>query len=79
VIDHEDLRVRSMVQNHCLAKSISDAGWRQLLTIRACTAASAGKRVMAVDPAYTSQRCSGCSRMVWKGFSVRWHHASVPL
>jgi putative transposase len=73
VIYHEDLRVRNMVKNHCLAKSISDAGWRQFLTILTFKAASAGKRVIAVDPAYTSQRCSGCSRMVWKGISVRWH------
>ncbi len=73
VIDHEDLRVRNMVQHHCLAKSSSDAGWRQFLTILTFKAASAGKRVVAVNPAYTSQRCSGCGRMVWKGLSVRWH------
>jgi len=35
--------------------------------------AGAGKRVVAVEPAYTSQRCSSCGRIVWKGLSVRWH------
>jgi putative transposase len=76
VIYHEDLRVRNMVKNHCLAKSISDAGWSQFLTILACKAVWAGKRVVAVDPALTSQRCSGskCEEVVWKGLSVRWHH-----
>ena len=74
-IYHEDLRVANMVQNHRLAKSISDAGWSAFLTILAFKAASAGKRVQAVNPAFTSQRCSGpeCGAMVQKGFSVRWH------
>ena len=75
VIYHEDLRVANMVRNHHLAKSISDAGWREFLTILAFKAASAGKRVQAVDPAFTSQRCSGpgCGAIVSKGLSVRWH------
>jgi putative transposase len=75
VIYHEDLRVRNMVQNSHLAKSISDAGWGQFLTILTFKAASAGKRVVAVDPAYTSQQCSGpkCGEIVAKGLSVRWH------
>jgi putative transposase len=75
VIYHEDLRVRNMVQNHHLAKSISDAGWSAFLAILAFKAASAGKRVQAVNPAFTSQRCSGpeCGVIVQKGLSVRWH------
>jgi putative transposase len=72
-IYHEDLRIRNMVKNHCLAKSISDAGWGAFLTILAFKAASAGKRVQAVDPAFTSQACSGCGVIVEKGLSVRWH------
>jgi putative transposase len=72
-IYHEDLQVANMVRNHHLAKSISDAGWRQFLTILTFKAASAGKRVVAVDPAFTSQTCSGCGVIVAKGLSVRWH------
>jgi putative transposase len=74
-IYHEDLQVRNMVRNHHLAKSISDAGWGQFLTILAFKAASAGKRVQAVNPAFTSQRCSGpsCGAIVSKGLSIRWH------
>jgi putative transposase len=59
VIYYEDLRVRNMVRNHHLAKSISDAGWSQFLTLLAFKAAEAGKRVQAVEPAFISQRCSG--------------------
>jgi putative transposase len=44
-----------------------------LALIRAFKAAYAGKRAVAVPPAYTSQTCSGCGRMVWNGLSVRWH------
>jgi putative transposase len=72
-IYHEDLQVRNMVKNHHLAKSISDAGWSAFLAILAFKAASAGKRVVAVDPAFTSQTCSGCGVIVSKGLSVRWH------
>jgi putative transposase len=73
VIYHEDLRVRNMVQHHHLAKSISDAGWSEFLAILTFKAESAGKRVEAVNPAFTSQRCSGCGVIVQKGLSVRWH------
>lgn len=72
-IYHEDLRVRNMVKNHHLAKSIADAGWSAFLTILTFKAESAGKRVQAVDPAFTSQTCSGCGVVVQKGLSVRWH------
>ena len=52
-----------------------DAGWSAFLSILAFKAACAGKRVVAVPPAYTSQMCSGCGVLVAKGLSVRWHAA----
>jgi putative transposase len=73
VIYHEDLPVRNLVRNHHLAKSISDAGWSAFLAVLSFKAVSAGREVIAVDPAYTSQTCSGCGAMVAKGLSVRWH------
>ncbi len=69
----ENLRVRNRVQNRSLAKSIADAGWSAFLTILTFKAASAGKRVHAVNPAFTSQTCSGCGVIVSTGLSVRWH------
>jgi putative transposase len=72
-IYHEDLQTANMLKNHHLAKSISDAGWSQFLSILAAKAAYAGRRVVAVPPAYTSQTCSGCGVLVHKGLSVRWH------
>jgi putative transposase len=73
VIYHEELRVANMVRNHHLAKSIMDAGWSAFLTILSFKAVSAGRRVTAVDQAFTSQACSGCGVIVQKGLSVRWH------
>jgi putative transposase len=72
-IYHEDLQTANMVRNHRLAKSIQDVGWGTFLSILAAKAAYAGRRVVAVPPAFTSQACSGCGVMVQKGLSVRWH------
>jgi putative transposase len=69
----ESLQVANMAQNPHLAKSIYDAGWGQFCSILTFKAENAGKRAVAVPPAYTSQRCSGCGVAVQKGLSVRWH------
>jgi putative transposase len=69
----EDLRVANMVQSRHLAKSISDAGWAQFRTILEAKAACAGRRAVAVPPAYTSQDCSGCGARIPKSLSVRTH------
>jgi putative transposase len=72
-IYHEDLQVRNMLKNHHLAKSIQDAGWSAFLSLLSDKAVCAGRSVVAIHPAYTSQRCSGCGVLVAKGLSVRWH------
>ena len=56
-----------------LNKSIQDAGWYQFRTILVFKAENAGKRAVAVPPAYTSQECSGCGERVQKSLSVRTH------
>jgi putative transposase len=73
VIYHEDVQTANMLRNHHLAKGIQDAGWMMFLSILAYKAACAGREVIAVHPAFTSQRCSGCGITVSKGLSVRWH------
>jgi putative transposase len=60
VIAVEDLAVNRMTHNPCLAKSISDAAWSQFASLLAYKAAWAGRKYVAVNPAYTSQDCSQC-------------------
>ena len=60
VVAVEDLSVNQLVHNHCLAKSISDAAWATFTYYLTYKAASAGRRVVQVNPAYTSQDCSRC-------------------
>jgi putative transposase len=73
VICFEDLSPANMVQNHSLAKSISDAAWSQLVHYTTYKAADAGRACVLVDPRYTSQDCSGCGERVKKDLAVRIH------
>jgi putative transposase len=84
-ISLEDLQVRNLPRNHHLASSISGAAWRQFRTILAAKAACAGRQVLAIPPAYTSQDCSGvlpdgsrCTQRVAKSRSVRTHVSTSP-
>jgi len=73
VIAVEDLSVNQMVHNHCLAKSIHDAAWSQFATHLTYKAAYAGRQYVAVNPAYTSQDCSGCGHRQKKTLAERLH------
>ena len=73
VIAIEDLSISNMVKNHHLAKSISDAGWYSFSLILAAKAEEAMRKVVKVDPKFTSQVCSGCGAIVKKELSERWH------
>jgi putative transposase len=73
----EDLRIRNMLQNHRLAKSISDAAWRQLITYTAYKAENAGRVVVLVEPRNTSKQCSCCGTMVEKSLDMRIHECPV--
>ena len=73
LIAFEDLSITKMLNNHCLAKSISDAAWRMLVTITSYKAESVGSIVVLVDPRNTSQLCSRCGLRVTKSLSDRVH------
>lgn len=73
VVAVERLNVRGMAQNHCLAKSISDAAWSSFRECLTSKAESASREVYAVDPSYTSQDCSACGYRAKKKLSERWH------
>jgi len=78
LIAHEDLRIANLVRGR-FAKSISDAAWSTFLHCLACKAEEAGKRVVAVDPRGTSQRCSRCGATVAKPLSERVHRCPCGL
>lgn len=72
-IAFEKLNISKMLKNHCLAKSISDAAWGQLIRYTQNKAEEAGRTVVLVDPRLTSQLCSNCGIVVKKDLSVRIH------
>lgn len=76
VIVIEKLKIKNMVRNHCLAKSISDAGWGIFKEVLRFKAEEAGRVVIEVNPQYTSQDCSRCGNRVQKDLSVRVHECS---
>jgi IS605 OrfB family transposase len=67
----EDLRVRNMVKNRRLAKSIHDAGWGQLVRFTSHKASRAGGRVIRVVAAYSTQECFYCGALNKMPLDVR--------
>ena len=72
-VAYEDLKVRNMVCNSRLAKSINDASWSLFTSWLNYFSLVFGKVVVAVPPNYTSQNCSSCGEVVKKSLSVRTH------
>ncbi|MEH1923610.1 RNA-guided endonuclease InsQ/TnpB family protein [Nostoc sp.] len=73
VVVYEDLRIKNMVKNHCLAKSINDAGWYQFRVWLEYFGKVFLRITIAVNPTYTSAVCSNCGVIVKKSLSTRTH------
>jgi putative transposase len=73
LIAYEDLRIKNLVQNHCLAKSINDASWYQFRVWLEYFGKVFERVTVAVNPQYTSQECSLCGEIVKKTLSTRTH------
>ena len=69
----ENLKIRNMIKNHHLAKSISDAAWYRFREWLEYFGSVYGVPVIAVEPKYTSQICSNCGEKVVKTLSTRTH------
>jgi len=72
----EALVVRNLVKNPKRAKSIADASWSMFFTRLQAKAEEAGRQVVRVNPAYTSQTCSACGHRqpmppLWSGYPPR--------
>jgi putative transposase len=73
LIAYEDLKIRNMVKNRHLAKSIHDAGWGIFIHWVNYYGMLHDIPVVKVVPHYTSQDCSECGMRVKKSLSVRTH------
>ena len=73
LIAYEDLRIKNMIKNGNLSKSIGDCSWGRFLQYIAYKAEGAGKYAIGVDPRGTSQNCSTCGARVPKLLSYRVH------
>ncbi len=73
LVAYENLRIKNLVKNHCLTKSINDAGWYQFRKWLEFFGTKFGKITVAVNPAYTSQECSSCGTLIKKSLSMRTH------
>jgi len=72
-VAYEDLRIKNMVKNHCLAKSINDASWYMFRVWMEYFGKVFGRITIAVSPNGTSQECSSCGTIVKKSLSTRTH------
>ena len=72
-VAYEDLRIKNMVKNHCLAKSINDASWYMFRVWLEYFGKVFGRITMAVPASGTSQECSSCGTIVKKNLSTRTH------
>lgn len=77
IIVLEKLNTKGMLQNHHLAKSISDVAWNQFEQHIQYKAENAGRECVLVDPRNTSKMCSRCGTLVEKDLSVRVHECPV--
>jgi putative transposase len=76
LVAYENLNVKGMVKNHCLAKSINDVAWSLFRRWLEYFAVKFGTTVVAVNPRMTSQKCSDCGAIVKKSLSTRTHKCS---
>jgi putative transposase len=73
LVAFEDLRVKNMVKNRKLSKSISDASWSLFKQWIIYYGKLFGIATIAVFPHYTSVNCSNCGGKVEKTLSTRTH------
>jgi putative transposase len=73
LVVYEDIKIKNLLKNRKLAKSISDASWSIFTEWIDYYAKLHGIVCVAVPPNYTSQDCSNCGKRVKKTLSQRTH------
>jgi putative transposase len=79
----EKLEVKKLIekkdQYKAVRKSIVDSGWSSLVTKLAYKVEETGSKLILVNPAYTSQICSRCGKLVKKNLTDRIHKCRCGL
>lgn len=79
VIAFENLNTKALMEKHWVSKQIADASWATFISYVTYKAEWAGRQVVLVNPAYTSQTCSQCGFRKHKPLSQRVHKCSCGL
>jgi putative transposase len=81
----EDLNINRMMEKNSeqhkrgMNKSIGDAAWNMFITLLTYKAEEAGRKLVKVNPAYTTQTCSACGYRQAKKLGDRTHKCSCGL
>jgi putative transposase len=73
LVAYENLKVKNLVRNKKLARSINDAGWSLLRKWIEYFGLKYGRLTIAVPPHYTTSDCPSCGKRVKKSLSTRTH------
>ena len=65
-IAYENVKIKNIMKNHCLAKSINDASWYQFRVWLEYFGKVFERKTIAITPNGTSQECSNCGTIVKK-------------
>ena len=69
----ENLKIKNMIKNKHLSKSIADVSWGKFFELVSYKAVEAGRTLLKVSPNNTSQLCSKCGNIVPKTLKERVH------
>ena len=67
----EDLQIKNMVKNHCLAQSISDAGWGMFVTMLEYKAEWYGKNILRIGKFEPSSKTCSCCGSINKELTLQ--------
>jgi putative transposase len=71
VICLEDLQVKNMVKNHCLAKSISDVSWSKFVELLKYKADWYGRTLVQIDKFFPSSKTCSCCGNIKKDLTLK--------
>jgi len=69
----EDLDMQGLVRISYNSRNMLDASWNRLIQYMSYKAWNAGKTLVKVEPRGTTQKCSGCGKIVKKALWIRTH------